>query len=338
MKAFGFSFSRTSGVLAATILAASFAFSAVPQNKAAQVSDGERKALQKINDAKDAAAKLQAAKELVEKYPKSSLRPKIVEQLLGAIGDVKDPAQKIPLAEGFLGTFAEANESNKMYPIVIDAYIAAKRLDDAFNAAKPWLELNPNEVDVLYMLAVVGTDEARRQNAKYAGVSQQYGLKAIELIEADKRPEAIPAENWSKAKTTWLAQLYQSVGLLALMKGSNAEAMAKLQKAATLNQNDPFNYVLLGNIKNEDYTREAKLFQSIPAGQAKTEAEKKLMGELDEIIDLFAHAIGLMEGKPQYKPLSDQMLPDLTSYYTFRHKSTTGMQELIQKYKQPATP
>lgn len=338
MKTFGFSFSRTCIVLALLILAASFAFSAIPQNKAAQVSDGERKALQKINDAKDPAGKLQAAKELIEKYPKSSQRPKIVELLLQEIGDLKDPAQKIPLAESFLGTFAEANESNKMYPIVIDAYIAAKRLDDAFNAAKPWLELNPNEVDVLYVLAIVGTDEARRQNAKYAGVSQQYGLKAIELIEGDKRPEGILPENWSKAKTMWLPQLYQSAGLLALMKGSNAEAMAKLQKAAALNQNDPFNYVLLANIKNEDYTREAKLFQSMPAGQAKTDAEKKLMGELDEIIDLFAHAIGLMEGKPQYKPLSDQILPDLTSYYTFRHKSTTGMQELIQKYKQPATP
>jgi tetratricopeptide (TPR) repeat protein len=306
------------------------------QDKAPKVPDAERKAAQKIDDAKDAASKMQAANDFIQKYPASSLRPKIVELLIGQIADMQDNAQKISLAESFMGTFMEASEANRMYPILLDAYVSAKRIEDAFNAAKPWLELNPNEVDVLYLLAITGTAEAQRQNQKFVKESQQYGLKAIELIEANKRPEGITVEHWNKNKTRWLPQLYQSMGLIALMNGNNADALTRLQKAVALGPNEPFNYVLLSSIKNEEYTRAATQFQAMPAGSAKTEMEKKLNAQLDELIDLYAHALGLMEGKPQFEQVRGQILTDLTTYYKYRHQdSTNGMQELINKYKQP---
>ncbi|HYJ45965.1 MAG TPA: hypothetical protein VEV81_05065 [Pyrinomonadaceae bacterium] len=192
---------------------------------------------------------------------------------------------------------------------------------------------------MLYALAVTGIDEARRQNPKFAKQSQQYGVKAIELIEADKRPEGISVEQWNKNKAIWLPQLYQSLGLLSFMNGNSAEALPKLEKAAALNPNDPFSFVLLSNLKNEKYMAGAKQLQGTPAGPARAEAEKSLNAQLDEVIDLYAHAIGLMEGKAQYQPLREQLMPDLTNYYKFRHNnSTAGMQELINKYKQPATP
>jgi tetratricopeptide (TPR) repeat protein len=309
------------------------------KGKQDKVSDAERKAAQKIDDAKDTAAKIAAANEFVTKYPKSSLRPKIVQLLVAQISNTQDTAQRISFAESYLGTFSEASETKPIYPVLIESYISAKRVDDAFNAAAPWLELNPNEADVLYLLSVTGIDEARRQNPKFLRQSEQYGLKAIELIEADKRPENYTVEQWNKNKALWLPQLYQSMGLLSLMSGNSSDALTKLQKAIALNPNDPFNYVLLSKIKNDQYMAGAKQLQGTPASAARTETEKKLTAQLDEVIDLYAHAIGLMEGKPQFQPLRDQLLPDLTSYYKYRHNnSTDGMQELINKYKQPTTP
>lgn len=342
MKVSSLWLNRACALLGLLVLTAVPAFSTRPQEKPkekpAQVSDGERKAVQKLNDAKDPTAKMRVASEFVLKFPTSSLRPRIVDVLIKEIAGVSDSAQKITLAENFLGTFMEASEANRMYPVLIDAYVAAKRVDDAFNAAKPWLEVNPNEVDVLYLLAVVGTDEARRENLQFVASSEQYGRKAIELIEADKRPEGIPVENWNKTKSAWLPQLYQSMGVIALLNKKTSEAFAKLQKAAALNQSDPLNYILLGNLKNDEYTSAARQFQAMPAGQTRIDAEKSLFARLDEVIDLFAHALGLMDAKPQYQQLSEQMLSDLTTFYKFRHKSTNGMQELIQKYKRPATP
>jgi len=158
MRFSSFYIKRLFALFAVTALSLSFAARALPQekqdkdkNKAQQVSEGERKAAQKINDAKDTPAKLAAASEFVTKYPKSSLRPKVARYIVDQISAAQDPAQKISLAESYLGTFAEASETRMLYPTLINAYVNAKRVDDAFNAAGPWLELNPNEVDVLYL-------------------------------------------------------------------------------------------------------------------------------------------------------------------------------------------
>jgi hypothetical protein len=310
------------------------------QDKAAQAPEAERKAAQKIEEAKDLAAKMQAANEFVQKYPKSSLRAKVADGLIQQIGAISDNAQRATLAESFMGAFTEASEANRMYPILIDAYVSAKRIDDAFNAARPWLEVNPNEVDVLYLLAVTGTEETRRQNSpKFIKDSQQYGLKAIELIEADKRPDGIGIENWNRSKAAWLPELYQAMGLLAIINRNNSDAITRLEKAVKLRPEDPFNFVLLSSVKNEEYTTGAKQFKTMPAGPARDDMEKKLTAALDEIIDLTAHALGLMEGRPEFQQLRDQMLPELTSYYKFRHNnSTAGMQELINKYKPAGKP
>lgn len=341
MKVLSFSASRLSVLLILSVFIAAPPISVSAQEKGqpAQVSDAEHKAAQKIDDAKDAAGKLAAASDFIQKYPKSSLRPKIAEIIIAQIASTQDLKQKISFAETYMNTFTEASEANRMYPILIDSYIAAKRVDDAFNAAGPWLELNPNQADVLYELAVIGADEARRQNPKYVKQSQQYGLKAIELIEADKRPETYSVESWNKNKTIWLPQLYQALGILSFLVGNDADATAKLQKAAALNPNDPTNFVLLATIKNNQYTAEAKQLQGAPKSPATAEAEKKLLAQLDEIIDLYAHAVGLTEGKPQLQQLHDQLVPALTDYYKFRHNnSTAGMQDLINKYKRPSTP
>lgn len=338
MRFLSFSLSRLCMLLVLSMFVA-VAVSAQEKGKSPQVSDAERKAAQKIDAAKDAAAKVAAAGEFIQKFPKSALRPKIVDVIVTQIANTQDLNQKISLAETYMNTFTEASETSRMYPILIDSYLTAKRIDDAFNAAGPWLELNPNEVEMRYLLAVTGADAARRQNPKFIKQSQQYGLKAIELIEADKRPETYSVENWNKNKPIWLQQLYQSMGLLSFLGGNNTDALAKIQKAAVLNPTDPFNYVLLATIKDNQYTNEAKQLQGVPQSPARAETEKKLLVELDEIIDLYAHAIGLMEGKPQYQQLRDQLLPSLQDYYKFRHNnSTAGMQDLINKYRQPTTP
>lgn len=307
-------------------------------NKAAQVSDAERKAATKINEAKDAAVRFQAASDFVQKYPKSTLRAQIAGNVVGHIANVQDVKQRISLAENFMNTFAEASETNLMYPVLIDAYLEAKRVEDGFNAASSWLEANPNEAGVLYILTLAGADEARRNNAKFAQQSQTYGLKAIELIEADKKPATMDAATWSKSKTTWLPQLYQSVGLIQLMSGNATEALPRIQKAMTLNPRDPFNYVLVSGIRNVEYEDMAKQYQAMPAGPSKDSMMKSITAKLDEVIDLYAHAVGLSEGRPEYKPLHDQILEGLQTYYKYRHKSTDGMQQLIDKYKNPPTP
>src|SRR5215208_3052794 len=60
-----------------------------------QISEGEQKALAKIDTAPDMAAKLQALTEYANKYPKSAQRAKVISYALGEINKIPDPAQQV---------------------------------------------------------------------------------------------------------------------------------------------------------------------------------------------------------------------------------------------------
>ncbi len=303
-----------------------------------KVSEGEAKGANAINSAPDAAAKLAAAAEFVKKYPKSTLRSEVSRYVIGQIDRVGDGTQKLALAETFQKTFTGDKEQQSIRSVILDAYFAAKRTDDAFSLAASILAKQPENVVVLSLMLIAGTDEAKRQNPKYIAQSQQYGLKAIELIEANKKPADMTDAAWENHKAL-LPALYQNMAILSLVSGNSAEAKTRLEKAATLNPAESFNYVLLGSIANDEYQQLATSHRSMPNGPQKDEALKKATAMLDKVIDLYAHALGAADGKPEYKQVHDQLMQDLTPYYKYRHNgSTDGLQQLIDKYKTSASP
>jgi hypothetical protein len=118
-----------------------------------------------------------------------------------------------------------------------------------------------------------------------------------------------------------------------------ADAKTRLAKAATLNPNDPSNHAFTGYIVNNEYIQLAGTYKSMPEGKQKEETLKKLEGLLDTIIDEFARAVALSTGRNEYQPLVQQVMPDLTSYYKYRHnQSVEGLQQLIDKYKPQPKP
>jgi Flp pilus assembly protein TadD len=144
---------------------------------------------------------------------------------------------------------------------------------------------------------------------------------------------------WQKFKNIELPSLYQSMGLLNLVKGDRDGAKARLAKAVELAPTDPFNHLLLAGILNDEYQDAAARYRSMPSGPAKDEELKKILTFLDQVIDAYAHTIALAEGNQRLAPVRTQYLQDLEAYYKYRHnKSTAGMQQLIDKYKLPAKP
>ncbi|HKY05311.1 MAG TPA: hypothetical protein VJQ56_10500 [Blastocatellia bacterium] len=302
--------------------------------KPVQISEGERQALKKIQDAADLAAKLQAAGEYVKKYPKSSKRGEVVGYLAGEIAKVTDSAQQTAHAEGFLAVFTEPAEAGMMTPFLIDAYIKAKRIDDAFRLATSHLEKNPGDVQMLTQMSLIGVDQIKAQNPKFIQQSQQFGLKAIELIEADRRPEAMDVARWGEYKTRWLPQLYQSMGLVAIVTQKPDEAKARLEKAAAINANDAVTFLYLGSLLNQEYQQLAEQHKSAGPGPMKDEMLKQAQAKMDEVIQIYARVVALSEGNPQLQRVSEQVMQDLTAYYKYRHNgSTDGLQEVIAKYK-----
>lgn len=301
------------------------------------LSPEEQSMLKTIMTTPDPAAKLKAVEVLIKKHPKTSIRERVARQSADAIADVKDAAQKATLAQQYAAIFTEPAEQQMIMPVLIEGLVGARKFEEAFATGSEFLTHNPDSLFVLVQLVSAGTDQAKQKNPKFIPQSLQYGSHAVELIESDKKPAELDDAAWKQYKSTMLPSLYQSMGMLNLIKGDRVAAKAGLNKAAALTPNDPFNYLLLAGVLNDEYQERAAHYRSVPAGPARDEELKIVHGLLDQVIDAYAHTIALAEGNERLQAVRQQYLGDLEAYYKYRHNnSTEGMQQLIDKYKLPA--
>jgi hypothetical protein len=259
--------------------------------------------------------------------------------MVNQVASVKDNTQKLTLAKQLETIFNDPAEIDIVGPTIVQAYADANQPDQAFTKGAEFLSHAPDALALLVQLTAIGTDQAKKHNAKFIPQSIQYTTHAIELIEGDKKPAHIDDAGWNEYKAQTLPQLYQSRGLLNFAKGEKTEAKANYTKASQLNSADPFNFIMLAALLTDEYQTEAKQYQSMPAGSARDEQLKKVQALLDSLIDAYAHALALSEGNATLQQIREQYAQDLESYYKYRHNgSTDGMQQLIDKYKAPAKP
>src|SRR6266568_1171047 len=136
-------------IVVVSTLSLSVQSSSLQENGKPKLSPDEAKAVATINSAVDAQAKLTAAEAFVKKYPQSTARLSVANYIAAQIGLVSDAAQRLSLAEKFQKIFTEEKELNAVGPVILDAYIAANRLDDAFDLASKILAKNPEDLRVL---------------------------------------------------------------------------------------------------------------------------------------------------------------------------------------------
>ena len=304
------------------------------QGAQGQASQDEQNMMKAVMTAPDPAVQAMAAADFIKKYPKSTLRPRLAKELAQKIDGTTDPAQKVSGAQKYREIFTEPSEQALIMPVLVEGLLQSKRTDEAFTSGSEFVTRNPESLEVLIQLVSAGTTEAKNKNVKFVPQSLKYGASAIQLIEADKKPAWMDAVAWTKYKSETLPGLYQSMGLLNLIKGDKVQGRASYLKASELAPTDPFNFVMLAGIINEEYQTSAKKYQGLPAGPAKDEELKKAQVLMDAAIDAYAHAVAVSEGNPTLQPVRQQFMQDLEAYYKYRHNnSTAGMQELINKYK-----
>ena len=307
------------------------------QQKPKVSSADELKAAQAVETAADAAAAMAAASEFVKKFPKSEVRLEVARITADKIAKATDAAQRVALSETFLKTFNAPGEAGVINSDLALAYVAAKRLDDAFRVADPAAVATfERPVGMLVTLAMTGADELQKGNAKYRDQSRQLGLKAVEMFESGQVPTGYEAASWGEYKARWLPQVHHSLAVMAYLSGDKAEARTRLEKATALGTSEVVSYYLLGRIADDEYQELAKQHRAA-AGASQADLLKQALARMDQVIDAFARALALAEGNAQYDQLRAGLKPVLEEYYKYRNNnSTDGLQALIDKYKKPA--
>jgi len=309
--------------------------SAAQDNKQAEVkvSGGERTAAEKVEKAKGAEAKLQAAAEFVKKYPQSTLRPRVAQALADEIARVEDKELKVSLAETYGAVFNAPDEAQNISGTLLSAYINAGRADEAMKAGAAWLEKHPDDVQTMQNLTVLAASEAIKENMQYAEAGRRYGARALEIIEADKRPEHIDAAKWAELKSNLQVSLYRETGVLAFKSGDLKAARPLLEKAADLRSPDPGVYLLLAQFAGDEYDTRSKEYKVASAAD-RPAALKTAEAALDRLIEAYARAVAMTEGNPAYQAANAALRQDLETNYKFRNNGKTdGIQQLIDKYK-----
>lgn len=296
-------------------------------------SPTEADALRAVSLATNPTTKVTAAEDFIAKFPNSPARLSVAEVIAGEIRKIKNSTVALALLERAQAIFTSESEREIFKPLALEIYAAGNRPDDAFVLAAEMLAKNPDDIQLLIRMTQTGSGEVRKKNRKHADVALHYGLKAIALLEGNKRPASFSDEAWALQKGS-LGQLYQQTAILYLAAGNTPEARARLAKASMLSPQDPSNFALLARVINADYLVQMNAYEVMAEGKAKQEAKKALEAVLDSMIDTYARAAGLATGRVEYQTLLQQVIPDLTAYYKHRNnQSIKGLQELINRYR-----
>jgi tetratricopeptide (TPR) repeat protein len=166
-----------------------------------------------------------------------------------------DPAMQIQIGEDFITKFPTSKYVGGVYGLLTTAYYTTGNTDKMFAAGAKSLELNPDNVDVLALLAMAiprrvksNTPDGPQQLQK----AQVYAHHAIELIPSLTKPETVDDATFEKAKNDKLALCHSGLGLLDIDNKKFDDARTELTQAVQLAASpDPVDYYLLGNADDQ---------------------------------------------------------------------------------------
>ena len=166
-----------------------------------------------------------------------------------------DPAMAIQAAEDFITKFPMSRYVGGVYGMLTGAYFNTGNTDKMFASGAKALELDPNNVDVLALLAMA---IPRRVKANTPDGAQQlqkaetYGHHAIELIPAMTKPDTMDDATFEKLKNDKLSLAHSGLGLIDINHSKFEDARTELTQAVQLASSpDPVDYYLLGNADSQ---------------------------------------------------------------------------------------
>jgi len=169
-----------------------------------------------------------------------------------ALFDLKPdpPDAVIQKGEEFLKTFPESRYREAVYSKLTTAYLAINDMDKMFAAGEKALELNPNDVDVLPLMALVVSRRAQPGSLDFdqkIAKAEKYARQSIALLAEIVKPVNMTDEEFAGAKSQKLSMAHSGLGMVFFQRQKYADAVGEFEQATTLIPSaDPVDYFLLG--------------------------------------------------------------------------------------------
>lgn len=161
-----------------------------------------------------------------------------------------DSKKKAELGEAFLQKYPQSRYAGVIYAGLTIAYLQTGQVDKMEQAGENEVELNPNDGQTL---AILGQTIPRAMNAntpepaKQLEKAERYSKRALEIVPAMAKPDAMTDEQFTSAKNQTMAMAHSGLGLVYVRRTKYADAIPELEQSVKLDpQPDPVNFYLLG--------------------------------------------------------------------------------------------
>lgn len=318
------------GALVATPALPALAFAPAPDTAAVVQDDAQAKAdlYKRFTDnyKTNTPVAYDAAKEYVTKYPNDD--PTIINYL-----------------KKWMSKY-EAASAKSQRQVQFAQLMTDRKYAEAMALGKQILADQPDDLNTLYNMASAGISLVSTGNVAVAPDATMYAKKSLDLIQAGKTfEEGKPLD--PKAKSETIGFLNYGLGVIAL-KSNPPDPTGAVQYliAAAQNEgqikNDPQTYYLLAIAYQAAYYVPMQKDFAKYEGQPETPESKAALDNLyqvaDRIIDAYARAVSLAGTNAKYAAKKTEWMGQLSDFYKFRHKSDTGLNELIAGIKNTPLP
>jgi tetratricopeptide (TPR) repeat protein len=163
---------------------------------------------------------------------------------------VTDPKAVVAAGEDFLKKYPNSRYVGFVYARLTSAYYTLGDADKMIADGNKALELIPDNVDVLAIMAVATSrriDPSQLDADQKMRATETYAKNGIMLMNQLQKPADANEEQWNHARDEKLAMCYSALGLVYLHRNSATEAVQALTEATKLeNPPDPVDQYLLG--------------------------------------------------------------------------------------------
>jgi hypothetical protein len=161
-----------------------------------------------------------------------------------------DPNKITELGEAFVAKFPDSVYAGAVYSELTSAYLQTNQTDKMMVTGTKALEKNPDNVDVLPIMAWAiprKTNPTAPDGADQLKKAQTWAHHGIDLISSMPKPAEMDDAAFSKAKNDKLALCHDGLGVSAVKTGKFEEAVTELTQSIQLSSTpDPVDYYLLG--------------------------------------------------------------------------------------------
>jgi len=226
-----------------------------------------------------------------------------------AMATEKDPNKIIALAEAFLQKYANSDFKSGAYLKEMQAYYQLGKSDQAVDAAKKVLTVDPDNLDALAFLSYVFPFTFKKTDANAAAELSRADGDAhhgLDVLQKFQKPANVAQDTFNQYVGTKRALFNSTVGFVALQREDYPNAITALKAAIADNPSDVYNFYRLGL---------AYLYSKPP--------------DYDHAVWYMARAVSL--AKASKNPSADEISTFLKRTYVNYHGTDQGLDDIISQ-------